>query len=111
MAQIIRMRLPSTGIGPLNMPDLHTYFRALKLLGNRALERDKLQHLLVSYALILAFLALLGNIAMAVAGTLALGLIKEIWDKYQGSGFCWYDMLANALGAGAGAATIVALNG
>lgn len=30
--------------------------------------------------------------------TFAIGIIKEIWDKKYGSGFCWYDVLANTVG-------------
>ena len=37
--------------------------------------------------------------AWALAGGgLATGLGKEIWDACYGSGFCWYDMLGNAIG-------------
>ena len=31
-----------------------------------------------------------------------LGLAKEWWDKYYGSGFCFYDMTGNLIGSMAG---------
>lgn len=30
--------------------------------------------------------------------TLAVGLLKELWDHYYGSGFCWADLVANKIG-------------
>ena len=37
----------------------------------------------------------LWSAAVAVFG---LGLLKECWDTVMGSGFCWYDIAANAVG-------------
>ncbi|XOZ33087.1 hypothetical protein ACMDCT_12830 [Halomonadaceae bacterium KBTZ08] len=72
-------------------------------------ETDKHQHFTVSLAL--AALAMHTPVAApaAVIATLAVGLAKEAWDHYLGSGFCWLDMTANALGATSGAALVVLL--
>ena len=51
--------------------------------------------------LIAAFL-FQGGFAVLVVGL--IGLIKECWDHFWGSGFCWLDMLANAFGIVAGSA-------
>lgn len=80
-------------------------------LKRRAMERDKQQHLALSFALVVVFFLLFDSLLGAAAGTIALGLGKEVWDKYHGSGFCWFDMLANVLGTAAGIAIIVILSG
>lgn len=93
------------------MPNSSNAFAFLNSLKRRALERDKQQHVALSYGLVLLFFFIIPSLPVAAAGTMSLGLCKEIWDKYHGSGFCWYDMLANAVGTGAGMATIVAFTG
>jgi uncharacterized protein YfiM (DUF2279 family) len=35
-----------------------------------------------------------------------IGLAKECWDHYWGSGFCWLDMLANTMGIAAGSVIV-----
>lgn len=60
-------------------------------------EFDKQQHFLVSFGLYFIFLPILGFL-WALALTALIGFIKEIWDHYRGSGFCWWDMLANFFG-------------
>ena len=60
-------------------------------------QQDKQQHYAVCFLLTLVSLPSLGVI-LATLLTFTVGLSKEIWDKYYGSGFCWYDMLANFLG-------------
>jgi hypothetical protein len=93
------------------MPNPSNVTAFINLLKRRALERDKQQHLALSYGLVVVFFFITTSLPVAASGALALGLCKEVWDKYYGSGFCWYDMLANALGTGAGMATVVAFTG
>jgi hypothetical protein len=93
------------------MPNPSNVTAFINLLRRRALERDKQQHLALSYALVVLFFFITSSLPVAAGGTLALGLGKEAWDKYYGSGFCWYDMLANAAGTAAGVASIVAFTG
>ncbi|UQG54447.1 hypothetical protein MIH18_21005 [Marinobacter sp. M3C] len=93
------------------MPNPSNVTAVINLLKRRALERDKQQHLALSYGLVVVFFFIVPSLPVAAGGTLALGLCKEAWDKHYGSGFCWYDMLANAAGTGAGMATIVAFTG
>jgi len=60
-------------------------------------ETDKQQHIMVSCMIMLIsffFLAVIPSLVL----TFAIGIAKEIWDKNYGSGFCWYDILANSLG-------------
>jgi len=42
------------------------------------------------------------TIGSIIAIVTAIGLAKELWDRRYGTGFCWYDMLANALGMATG---------
>ena len=42
------------------------------------------------------------TIGSIVAIVTAIGLVKEFWDQRYGTGFCWYDMLANGLGLATG---------
>jgi len=37
-------------------------------------------------------------IALAIFAVLVIGLCKEFWDKYYGTGFGWYDIQANLIG-------------
>ncbi|PCM45253.1 hypothetical protein [Marinobacter sp. ANT_B65] len=75
----------------------------------RLRERDKQQHFFVSSVLVLCSAPF--GLPVALAGTFAIGLGKEVWDRFYGSGFCWYDMLANTLGALAGAGVILLFGG
>ncbi len=63
----------------------------------RMVEEDKAQHIIVAYMTVvgLQFVMPMGQAAMAV---LFIGLLKEFWDLWMGTGFCWYDVLANTLG-------------
>ncbi|MCK0163729.1 hypothetical protein [Marinobacter sp. S6332] len=74
----------------------------------RLRERDKQQHFAISSALVLCASPL--GLTAALVGTLLIGLGKEVWDSFYGSGFCWYDMLANTLGALAGASFILLIS-
>jgi|AntRauTorckE5430_2_1112549.scaffolds.fasta_scaffold08672_2 hypothetical protein len=62
-------------------------------------ERDKQQHFWLSLAIVSLALLIVG-FGPAVLISASAGLAKEIWDHYYGSGFCWYDLLADALGIG-----------
>jgi hypothetical protein len=73
-------------------------------------ERDKIQHLTLSFVLLLAALMLMPP-ALAIAGVFLIGLVKECWDERYGSGFCRYDMLGNLLGMAAALALWLPLEG
>lgn len=62
-------------------------------------EPDKRQHFWVSAHLTLAGLWLYPP-EVAYGGIFLVGLLKEIWDHFLGSGFCRLDILANGLGIG-----------
>ncbi len=64
-------------------------------------ESDKLKHFWVCFFLQIFFLPWLSVLA-SIGLALLIGILKECWDQRFGSGFCWYDMLANILGIGAG---------
>ena len=73
-------------------------------------EEDKRKHFWVCFCLqflFLPWLSLLQSISLA----LLIGVLKECWDQYYGSGFCWYDMLANTLGIVAGVLAFLILRG
>lgn len=67
------------------------------LLIEKGREEDKQQHFFYSFILFVLF-----SFMMSLAGsfviTFLIGLLKEFWDHYYGSGFCWHDMIANLLG-------------
>ena len=60
-------------------------------------EEDKRQHFTYSFVLLLMSAFWL-NLWAAVSVVLLIGLVKEVWDHFWGSGFCWLDMAANVLG-------------
>jgi hypothetical protein len=60
-------------------------------------QEDKAQHIICGFMAVVALLPLLG-LALAVVLVLVLGLLKEIWDLAVGSGFSWYDIVANLVG-------------
>jgi len=60
-------------------------------------QEDKRQHFIYSLVIMLGLQCVL-SLALALLITLLIGLLKEIWDHYFGSGFCWQDMKANLLG-------------
>ena len=83
--------------------------RPLVLIGQRCLlhsrEYDKRQHFSYSFVLMLLFAFFTGLIGAFIAVAL-IGLAKEVWDHFYGSGFCWIDMAANSLGMGVAAAFV-----
>jgi hypothetical protein len=60
-------------------------------------QKDKQQHIIISCAIMAACLIYLG-IAQSLSLTFVIGIGKEIWDECYGTGFCWYDVLGNAMG-------------
>lgn len=72
-------------------------------------EHDKRQHFGVSLMLVLLLPVLLPSLWSAVGATLLIGLIKEVWDHCYGSGFCWFDMVANCAGIITGVGLILYL--
>ncbi|MCL1479712.1 MAG: hypothetical protein MH219_20415 [Marinobacter sp.] len=72
-----------------------------------ALQRDKQQHFAVCFFLTAGFLMVPFTTGSIVAIVTAIGLAKELWDRRYGTGFCWYDMLANGLGLATGLALLL----
>ena len=62
-------------------------------------QPDKQQHILCSFVIYVLAYALL-SVSVALILTLFIGLLKEVWDKYYGSGFCYFDLLSNCIGVG-----------
>jgi hypothetical protein len=58
---------------------------------------DKHLHLVCSAALFLALNTLMAT-SDALYVTAIIGVIKEMYDHFFGSGLCLYDLLANAIG-------------
>ena len=63
----------------------------------KMLEEDKAQHIIVAYMGVVALQFYLPA-HEAVIALLVLGFLKEFWDLWMGTGFCWYDIAANTLG-------------
>jgi hypothetical protein len=68
----------------------------LKMKLNQA---DKQQHFWYSFFILFSLYLFGQSVQFALAITLFIGLCKEIWDHCYGSGFCWFDMIANITGA------------
>ena len=62
-------------------------------------QPDKQQHVACSFVIYLAACVLV-PVGVALTLTLLVGLAKEVWDKYYGTGFCYYDLLSNCIGVG-----------
>lgn len=60
-------------------------------------EEDKRQHFGYSFVLLLLAAPWM-SLAVAIIFVLLIGLLKEVWDHFWGSGFCWIDMAANVFG-------------
>ena len=60
-------------------------------------QKDKQQHIVVSFGIMESNLIFLG-LAQSVFLTFAIGIGKEVWDEYYGTGFCWYDIIGKTLG-------------
>jgi putative flippase GtrA len=72
---------------------------AASTLKLKMLEADKKKHFFWSLWLMLGALLLTCPIE-AFFLVLLVGLLKECWDHYYGSGFCLYDVSANLAGQG-----------
>ena len=68
-------------------------------ISNKLKEEDKILHIKYSAGILLV-LSLFLAILPALFLTFLIGLGKECWDHFYGSGFCLYDMLANIVGIG-----------
>ena len=66
---------------------------AHQLLG----QRDKQKHFKVCLGLGLVLLQAMGLLNSIILISL-IGLTKEAFDHFYGSGFCWYDLQANMAG-------------
>ena len=80
----------------------------LRLLVLKLGEEDKRKHFWVCFCLQFLFLPWL-SVGLSIILTLLIGTLKECWDQRYGSGFCWYDMLANTLGIAVGLIAFMAL--
>jgi hypothetical protein len=69
----------------------------ISFIGRKFKEEDKVKHILWSFWLTVFSLVFL-PIRAAFILVFFIGLTKEIWDHYFGSGFCFYDMFANFVG-------------
>ena len=68
------------------------------LTGHQLLEqRDKQKHFKVCLGLGLVLLPVMGLLNSIILISL-IGLTKEAFDHFYGSGFCWYDLQANMAG-------------
>lgn len=74
-------------------------------------EHDKRQHFWVSLILVMLLAIFLPSLWRAAGAALLIGLAKEVWDHFYGSGFCWFDMVANCAGVAAGLVIVCLLLG
>ena len=69
-------------------------------------EEDKRKHAQWSFWLtLLAVLVMTPWEAFVVV--FLIGLAKEVWDRFYGSGFCFYDMIGNLVGSVAALAIVL----
>ena len=72
------------------------------------IRADKVAHFVVSLILTIVLAIVIKSVNEDVAGimcgilagivTICLGVAKEVWDKFRGTGFDIYDLAADALG-------------
>lgn len=67
------------------------------IVAKKLLEADKLKHFFACLLIVLIS-SLWLPIFQAVILAITTGYLKELWDEQYGSGFCWYDMMANGIG-------------
>ena len=60
-------------------------------------QRDKQKHFKVCLGLGLVLLPVMGLLNSIILISI-IGLTKEAFDHFYGSGFCWYDLQANMAG-------------
>jgi hypothetical protein len=63
----------------------------------RMQQEDKAQHIICAFLVVVLLLPMM-PLAWAAALVFGAGLVKEGWDGWVGTGFCWYDIAANAIG-------------
>ena len=63
----------------------------------RMQQEDKAKHIICAF-LAVVMLLLVMPLYTAAGLVFAAGLLKEGWDRFMGTGFCWYDVAANAIG-------------
>lgn len=78
-----------------------SFSRFVRAIPAKMREADKRKHVAWSFWLTLAALVFLPG-APALVLVFLVGLAKECWDHFYGSGFCLFDMLGNALGMALG---------
>ena len=89
------------------MADLSSFVRTIPA---KMQEEDKRKHIVWSFWLILVALLFL-PVAEAFIAVLMIGLAKECWDHFYGSGFCLFDILGNLLGSIIGTLLFLASSG
>ena len=89
------------------MADLSSFVRTILA---KMQEEDKRKHIVWSFWLILVALLFL-PVAEAFIAVLMIGLAKECWDHFYGSGFCLFDILGNLLGSIIGTLLFLAISG
>lgn len=72
-------------------------------------QRDKQQHVICSFVIYL-IAGVFVSVGSALALTLFVGLLKEIWDEYFGTGFCYFDLLSNCIGVGLAIPVVYLIN-
>lgn len=77
---------------------LRQFFVALPV---KLREADKIKHMVWSFWLTSGAMLLLAPV-LALSAVFLLGLAKECWDEFYGSGFCFYDITGNLVGSLAG---------
>jgi hypothetical protein len=80
---------------PQMMVALQHFFVALPA---KLREEDKIQHMVLSFCLMLAALIVFPA-TLAFTLVFLVGLVKEFWDARFGSGFCLFDMAGNLIGS------------
>jgi hypothetical protein len=70
-------------------------------------KEDKIKHMTWSFWLAFVGMVFFSTF-VAIAIVFLIGLLKEIWDKYYGSGFCYYDLIGNTMGITAAALITIA---
>ncbi len=60
-------------------------------------QEDKARHIICSFMSVMA-MQFVVSVWLAVCLVLLLGLVKELWDLTIGTGFSWYDIVANVVG-------------
>lgn len=74
------------------------------------IRADKVAHFVVSLILTIVLAIVIKSVNEDTAGimcgilagivTMCLGVAKEVWDKFRGTGFDLMDLLADAIGCG-----------